>query len=316
MDDHIRIVSSIVVLLLLICVTLLFKRIGLLQESDGAVFSKMITNITLPALIFFSMARTEILWEETELALIMFVVSLVCLFLGWVIARTLKLPAERMGPVILTTGFGSSSLLGFALVGEIFPNDDKAMAEAIIISALGVQPLLFTLGAVIAIYYGNLSETAGSRLKTSLKYFYSPIFIAFVAGVLLSVALGRSAHPVYRSIMEGVHIAAAANTFLVTLTVGLFLRFDGMKQILPIGALVAAVKLIVMPVLVWIPTVFMALPLWQIEVLVLEAAMPSAALAVVLASSYGCDAAFTCRVVVVTILPAIATVPIMFELLR
>ena len=221
-----------------------------------------------------------------------------------------------MGPFILVTGFGSSSLLGFALVSEVFPNDDQAMAEAVILSALGVQPLLFTLGTMVAIFYGDASTVIGSRLTHSLRYFYSPIFLAFVGGILLSALIGPAFHPVYKSIMDGVHVAGAANTFLVTMTVGLFLHLRGLREVLLVGAFVCAVKLVVMPVLVWVPTLFLALPTWQIEVMVLEASMPSSMLAVVLASAYGCDARFACKLVLVTIVAAVVTVPIMFELLR
>ena len=316
MDQHFRIVSAIVILLALIFFTILLRRLGIIEEQHGKLFSKLITQITLPALILFSMARAELLFSEVELALIMFLASLFCLTLGWLIGRALGLERAKMGPFILVTGFGSSSLLGFALVSEVFPNDDQAMAEAVILSALGVQPLLFTLGTMVAIFYGDASTVVGSRLTHSLRYFYSPIFLAFVGGILLSALIGPASHPVYKSIMDGVHVAGAANTFLVTMTVGLFLHLRGLREVLLVGAFVCAVKLVVMPVLVWVPTLFLALPTWQIEVMVLEASMPSAMLAVVLASAYGCDARFACKLVLVTTVAAVVTVPIMFELLR
>ena len=66
MDVHSRIVSSILVLLALICFAMFLRRIGLLDERDGEIFSKLITNVTLPALIFLSMARTEPHWADVE----------------------------------------------------------------------------------------------------------------------------------------------------------------------------------------------------------------------------------------------------------
>lgn len=140
-------------------------------------------------------------------------------------------------------------------------------------------------------------------------------FLAFVGGLLLSMLIGPTSDPVYKSIMDGVHIAGAANTFLVTLAVGLFLSFRGLRDALLAVALVATVKLLIMPVLVWVPTGLVDIPLWQIEVAVLEAAMPSAMLTVVLASSYGCDARFACKLVLATSVLSVVTVPLMFGLL-
>ena len=76
MDQHFRIVSAIVILLALIFFTILLRRLGIIEEQHGKLFSKLITQITLPALILFSMARAELLFSEVELALIMFLASL------------------------------------------------------------------------------------------------------------------------------------------------------------------------------------------------------------------------------------------------
>ena len=96
MDQHVRIVSAIVILLALISLTLLLRRLGIVEEHHRKVFSKLITQITLPALILFSMARAELLLSEVELALIMFLAVLICLALGWLIGRTLELDRSRM----------------------------------------------------------------------------------------------------------------------------------------------------------------------------------------------------------------------------
>lgn len=315
MDEHLRAVSAIVILLLLICLAVLLRRLGVVDEHHGKTFSRLVTQVTLPALILFSMARAEVLFSEIELALAMMAAGLLCLGLGWGIARALALERAKAGPLILAAGFGNTSLLGFAMVSAVFPDDPRAMTEAVVISALGVQPLLFTLGTLIAIYYGDSETARSSQLADCLAFFRSPIFLAFVAGLLLSELVGPSTHPIYRAVMDGIHIAGAANTFLVTLTVGLFLSVRGLRETLGVVVLVAAVKLVVMPSLVWLPTHLMASAPWQVEVAVLEAAMPSSMLAVVLASAYGCDAGFACRMVIVTTVLAVITVPVMFAVL-
>lgn len=315
MDEHLRAISAILVLLLLVSLAVLLRRVGVIEEHHGKTFSRLVTQVTLPALILFSMARADVLPSEVELALGMLAASLGCLGLGWVIARSLKLDRARTGPTILAAGFGNTSLLGFAMVSAVFPADPRAMTEAVVIAALGVQPLLFTVGAVIAIYYGDGDDAPASRMTHCLRYLRSPIFLAFVGGLLLSTLVGPSSHPVYRSIMDGVHIAGAANTFLVALTVGVFLSFQSLRDSFTAVALVAAVKLAIMPLFVWTSARVLATPLWQLEVAVLEAAMPSAMLAVVLASSYGCDARFACTLVLFTTVLAVVTIPLMFVLL-
>ena len=316
MDLHARIVSSIAILLALIGFAALLRRTGLVTERHGEIFSKLITRITLPALILFSLARTEVRLTDVELALIFAGATLVCLILGWLIARSLRLDSARRGAVILAAGFGNSSMLGFALVNEAFPADDAALTEAAVLSSIGVQPLVFTLGALIAMYYGTRETSPGSRIAHTPRYFRSPIFLAFAGGIAYSVLLGPMENPVFASVMDGVHIVGAANTFLVVMTVGLMLDPRGMGTIVPIALLVAVVKLVLMPILAWLPTQTMALPEWQTQVQVLEASMPCGLLVVVLASAYGCDARLASRLVVATTTAAVITVPIAFELLH
>lgn len=315
MDIHLRIVSSIVVLLVLICLAMVLRRVGLLEEAHGRLFSKLITKLTLPALIFVSLARTELVWSEGLLALIMVAVSVVCLALGWVVAQLMGLEGPRKAPVILAAGFGSSSLLGFALIGEVFPSSARDLAEAAILSGLGVQPLLFTLGTMIALYYGSAEADAAARLSAALRFFYSPIFLSLVAGIALSLLLQGRSDPILKSVLDGIHLVGAANTFLVTLAVGLLLRFDEMGRVAGMAVRVGAIKLFVMPLLLWLPTLALTLPDWQVEVLVLEGAMPSAMLPVVLCSSYGCDAKLASGLVFVTTMASVVTLPLMFSLL-
>lgn len=316
MDVQLRIVSSIVILVALICFAMLIRRVGLFAEEDGKVFSKLITSVTLPALIFVSLARTELVWDDGILALIMIGVTIICLILGWVVGRVLRLERAQLGPVILVTGFGSSSLLGFALIQEVFPDNDHMLAEAAIISGLGVQPILFTAGALIALYYGDQMEKTGNPYRFALRYFRSPIFLAMISGIAAALILDGRTHPVVKSILDGLDVVGSANTFIVTLAVGLLLQLDRLREVVRIAIGVGAVKLIVMPVLLWGATLAFALPVWQVQVLVIQGAMPSAMLAVVLSSAYGCDGKLASKLVLATAIPAIVTVPILFALLR
>jgi malate permease and related proteins len=315
MNLHAQVLASVTVLVLLICLAVLLRRTGVIQEENGRVFAKLVTHVTLPALIFSSLAQASILPSEALLAACMLGAELLCLGLGWVIATGLRLPAPQKGAVILVTGFGSSSLLGYALISQIFPSNPQALTEAVVVSELGVGPALFILGAMIALYYGGSGATHAQRLKGVMSFFWSPIFISVVAGVLFSLLVGKDHNPILTTVLNGFAVVGAANTFVVALTVGVLLRFQGVRAVILPALLVCLVKLVVKPVMVWLPTLAMSLPAWQAQVLVLEGAMPSALLTVVLAKTYGCDASLAAKLVFITTVLSSVTVLAMFELL-
>jgi malate permease and related proteins len=315
MNVQLRIVSSIVILVVLICFAMFLKKVGLFEEQEGKVFSRLITNVTLPALIFGSLARTELYWDDSLLPVVMIGATLVCLALGWVVGRALRLKGTQLGPVVLVAGFGSSSLLGFALIREVFPGNDHILAEAAIISGLGVQPILFTVGTLIALYYGDQRDFAEHPYRSALRYFRSPIFLSMIAGIA-AIFLHFHANPIFKSVMDGLNVVGSANTFMVTLAVGLLLEFSGLRDVARTGVGVGVVKLVLMPTLLWVSAVTLKLPSWQVHVLVIQGSMPSAMLAVVLASAYGCDGKLASKLVLATTVPSIITVPVLFALLH
>ncbi len=311
METPLRALSSIGMLLLLIFGVILFKRIGLLEEENGRLCSALITKVTLPALILVSLIHADLQWNQGKLAFLMMTVSVVCLGLGWLIARSFRIDGPGTAAVVLTTGFGSSSLLGFTLIAEIFPGHDDAMVEAVIISGLGVQPLLFTVGTMIAQYYGVAERTLQAGRKAALAYFRSPIFIALVSGIVLA-NLTDQEDPVINSILDGLRVVSAGNTLMVLLSVGLLLQLHDLRRIVGLAVCVGLVNLVVMPLLLMPPVHAMNLAHWQVQVLVLEGSMPAAMLSVVLCDAYGADARLAAKLVLATTAASVFTIPAVF----
>jgi len=316
MTEDLRAVTAIAVLLALILLALLLKRFGLLEEAHGKVISRVVTHVTLPAIVLVSLSRSRILWDELGLALIMLGAGLVCLALGWLIARLLRLDRPQTAAVILTSGFANASMLGFALVAQVFPGDRPDLTEAVMLSGIGSQPAIFLLGTLIAIHYGGAKVSAAAQARASLRYFRSPIFLAFAAGLALSIFVGPVSNPIYEKLIDALKVVGQANTFLVTLTVGLLLQLHGPGKVALAAVLVASIKLLIMPLLAWLPASALGPTGWQLEVLVLEAGMPSAMLAVALCSSYGCDDRLAATLVIATTAVSVLTLPAVFALLR
>jgi predicted permease len=314
MDIQLRVLSSIGVLLILMFGVIAFKRFGLLRAEDGRIYSRLIANVTLPALILFSLAHAQVQWNHGELVALMVAVSCLCLGIGWLIANAYKLDGPGRAAVILATGFTSSSLLGFVLIAEVFPGNSDAMAEAVIVSGLGSQPLLFTVGTMIVQYYGARERDAGKRWRALSRYLRSPIFISLAVGLVLSLTVNLKGNPMIHSVIDGLKVVGAANTLMVLLAVGLILDFKGFKQVAGIAAWVGGINLILMPVLLSFGVHALDLQHWQQEVLVLQGAMPAATLSVVLCETYGGDAALAAKLVFSTTVAAAVTVPIVFLL--
>jgi len=285
-----NLLQAIIVIIGLIALVQYLRHTGLLLLEHAGLFARLVTEVTLPALIFVSLARHHPIWREALLPAFMMSAELICLALAWMVATLLKLSRPQKGAFILASGFGTSALLGYVIVQQVFPTQPDALTDAVFISEIGVGLLIFTLGVVIARYYGAAADTRIRAGAETIGFFYSPIFLALVLGVVVASIPGANANPLFNVFYKFMHILAQANTWLILITVGLLLNFRNLKAMAGLVLLAGAIKLIVQPGLVFVPTLWLDIPnLWR-QVLVLEAAMPAATLSAVFAQRYGCDA--------------------------
>jgi len=312
---YVKIVISIAILMGVILIAVLLRSVGLIKEEQGKLFADLVTHVTLPALVFSSLSHATIYLEYVLLALVMVVAELISLVLAWVVGRRLGLENAQMGAFMLTSAFGSSSFLGYVLISQVFPGNVDAITEAAIISEVGLAPVLFTVGTMVAIYYGRADLNGKGSLLATMSFFKSPLFFSLVAGVLWSTLQLPVEGTLITPIFHFLKVLSSANTFLVAMTVGVLLHFSGMRAIVWMILFAVLIKLILKPLIVWVPTLAMNLQDWQLQVLILEAAMPSALLTVVFAKTYGCDAKLASKLIFATLVASSITIIVMFGVL-
>lgn len=315
MEMYGKIAIAIAVLTGAILVASGLRRIGMVREEHGKLFADLVTHVTLPALIFGSLSHATLYPKYALLALLMMGGELLSLLLAWSVGRKLHLDNAQMGAFMLVSAFGSSSFLGYALISQLFPGNIDTMTEAVIISEVGLAPVLFTVGTMVAIYYGRADLDSGRRLRAVTAFFRSPLFFALTAGILWSILKLPVEGGVITPMFHLLGVLSSANTFLIAMTVGVLLHFTGMRAILLLALFAALIKLILKPLMIWLPTLAMALQDWQVQVLVLEAAMPSALLTVVFSKTYGCDAKLASKLIFATVIASGVTMMIMFTIL-
>jgi len=314
MHTYLHTLTSILILGMIILLVVGLRKRGLLKEENGVLFSKLVTQVTLPALIFDALARSSFEWQYLLLFLSMFIAELCLLALAWIVGKSMKLSAEKMGSFLLVSAFGSSALLGYALIIELFPHNVAALAEGAFVSELGVGLPLFTIGVMIMMYYGQKGQRSTLSYHEALLFFRSPIFIAIVLGLLWSFSPLGAKGVLITPFFEATHLIAKANTFLVALTVGVLLHFTTLRRIIGIALAAIVIKLLLSPLLIYLPASMLPLETWQMQVLLLEASMPSAMLSVVLAKQYGCDAELAAQLVFITLFVSLFTTAFMIGL--
>jgi len=315
MDFNLTVVQSVSIIIIMILMGMGFRKIGILKEEDSSVFARLITNYTLPALIFHALSTTRFEPEKLLLAVVMIVSQLSCAFIAWGISVLLKLSRPKKGALILASTFTSSGFLGYAVVKEIYFHNTDALSDAAIVSELGVATVFFTIGVLIAIQFGVKSTSRKEKISEAIKFFRSPIFFSLVFGILVSFLYIPMDNIIVKSFYRFLSITSTANTLLVTLTIGVMMYFKDMRKVILIVMIACVIKLIIQPLLSHFQADLLNFDsLWH-NIVVLESAMPTAALTAVFAKRYGCDAELTTTLIFATFISSIFTMVMMLLLL-
>jgi len=298
----------------LIIAVLLLRYKSVIDIQHKQVFGRLVTDFTLPALIFTSLSRQPLRGDELMAVGAMMISLLTCMVLAWVAGRAMRLSPKQLGAFILVASFGSSSTLGYALITQVYSSDPAALAEAVIISELGVGILIFTVGVAVAIYFGrheDISPTSGLK-----AFLISPIFIALILGLVAAIAhlnLGQ-AGPAATIFFRILDLIGESLPIFVALAIGLMLRPIPIRSLSYLIIAVAVIKLLIKPLISFAISQTELLPSMDIEILLIETAMPSGTVAAVLADRYGCDGSLASALLVATYGLSLVTIPLIMLL--
>lgn len=301
-------IQSIAVLVLLIFCGTALRSVKVLREDQSAFFARIVTSVTLPAVIFKALSLNRIEPGQVLLAVSFIFAELLCFAVSWAVSGALKLEAPRKGAFIMVSMFGSSAFLGYPIVKGAFSGDGQALADAVMISELGVGSLIFTLGVIISMYYGSGGMRPKEAGKVVKDFLSSPVFLAIALGTFFSFFPLPAANPVVKLFYRGLDLLTEVNTVMVALAIGLMLHVPKLKNIILLAAFACLIKLILQPLFAAVPAYFLPIAEPGGRILVLEAAMPSAALGAVFAKRYGCDGKLASILAMCTILLSVVTI--------
>lgn len=312
MDISTGLVEGVIVMFAIISLAVLLKKTGILSKDDDLLFSHIVIKVTLPAVIFSSLAVKQFDGEFLIMAAIMAAIEIGMIILAWSIATLLKFKPGEKGALILVSAFGMTALLGYPTIRLVFPGNALAMQEAVITSEFGVGILLFILGPIIAEYYGESKVEGKSILSSARKFFGSPIFIALAAGIGFSFIPVKQDNQVFSTFIHIFKLIGNANLLMVAFTIGLIIEFKQVKNIYLFLGIAILLKLIVKPLLaVWLTDIPQFTEMMR-EIVFIETALPTAILTAVFAKQYNCRPDLVSITIVVTLLLSMASVSLLF----
>jgi malate permease and related proteins len=284
-----------------------FTPAGLSAQQVRLALTTVVYYLLLPALVL------EVLWRAdigvhslyyTVLGITCIVVAGGC---SWLVGRLLKFQPQQMGAVMLAAAFANVTFLGLPVLEQLFGG--WARSVAIQLDLFAVAPFLYTFGILIVQHFGT---DATAKTRSVLWFLNTPPFWAAFLAVILNLNAVHA--PVW---LEGIlQKLSAAVVPLMLLSLGLALSWQVIRiRQLPYVLLVASVKLLLMPLVAFGLVTHLDLPVQYKAAAVMDLAMPSMLMGVVLCDRYHLDSALYATLVTVTTALSLITLPFWYALL-
>lgn len=301
--------GQMTVLFLLILIGYLLAKLKAVPENTSTVLSKLENNLFVPALVlgtFISNFTTEKLGTAWKLFLISFVISFVMIVLAIVVAKCCS--KDQYIGNIYTYGlaFSNFGFMGNAVVSVVFPD-------------MFVDYLIFTMPLWTMIYLWGVpcllipSEEGKQTIKSRLKSFANPMFVALIVGIII----GLAGFALLTPIMTVITTAGSCMSPIAMLLTGIAVANMDLKKVLSMRSIyvVSFVRLIVFP-LIFI-TVFKFVPMSQTIMVctVCSLAMPLGLSTIVVPGGYGKDTSVAAGMTIVSHLLSAVTIPIIFYIM-
>jgi predicted permease len=306
--------------LLIILIVQLLKMRGVFNDSHQQVFDRLVTEFALPAIVFGLLTTTTLRTEWILPVVIVIGAVLVTMLISWGACRIFKLTPAITGTIVILSAFGSTYTVGGPVLGAVFGLQSEQVALGLVIGSFGFALPFFTLGTLAARYFGLKEKGERISLPVFLKsIFSSPIFLAFWLGLILSMLFSTFHLPgadIYRDIFTDFFVVIQhAVNLLVWIAIGLLLRPVRLRTLIPALVLVSAIHLLILPALVFAGGYAAGLPVMELYVAIIMAALPSGAIAAVVADRYGCDGKLASAIVICTYLVSLVTLPLFLLLI-
>lgn len=273
------------------------------EAGEDSLF-KLVVRVTFPCLIFESIVANPTLRDPANLLLaptLGFGLSLVSMVVGWYAARALGLTiGHGLRTFALAVGLTNYGYLPLPLMDAMFGPESRAL---LLVHNVGVEAAIWTGGVLVVT---GLSPLAGWR-----KLINAPVIALFVA---LTVNLSGAAPHVPAVVMSLVHALALCAIPLGLVLSGASLQphLDDPRQLVDPRVTLTAwlLRLGLLPFVYLLAARYLPASVELKRVLVVQAAMPSAVISIIVARVYGGQPLVAVQIILGTTALALFTIPL------
>lgn len=313
MEIILNAVQSVLSIVIMISLGYYLTRRGLFDEGVSKLFSKLVINVSLPAMMVSNLLTTfdrEMFYSSGKGIIIPFASMFICYIVALFVTKLIKVRPEREG-IFQTMFFASNTIfmgmpVNLALFGE-------SSIPYVLFYYVANTTIFWTIGI-----YSISKDKEGSKDRIfsidTMKRIFSPPLLGLLTGILL-VTLGIQL-PSF--IMESCKYIGNLTTPLSLLFIGITfstINFKDVKFDIDMGALLFG-RFVLSPLVVYFLTLLIPIPSLMAKVFIIQSAMPVITQSAIIAKAYDVDYNYATIMVTVTTVLSILFIPVYMVIIR
>jgi predicted permease len=308
--------KPVIILFIVALFGVLAYKLKIIQPSFQENLAGLIFNITLPLLIFTTLLKIKFsaqILVSTGIYLVMaYLMVFIMLGVGTLGARLLRLDIRASNIFVIHSGFGNVVFIGYPLMNALFPGG-MGLYYACLFHIVS-NSLLWTLGVYI------LTRQGENHPRFEIKKIFNINTIAFLSG-LIFLLLGIKLPGVIDEALSGL---GSTTLYLSLIYIGILLAQSDLRNFYRRSSAYVLIlnKMILVPIFFYFAFGFLMrwltvpMDLTALQVSILQAGMPAMNIVVVAARKFGADDQHAMENVLLTTIPAILTLSLLYMIMN
>lgn len=295
---------TILSIVIMIALGYILKRLDFLSEDDITPLNKIVMNILLPCMIFSALFSADLsaIHKLGALPIAIICSSFIVGIISFIILKKFGFDDKRLWSVLVTVMIANTAFMGYPVNLGVF--GDAGFLRAIFCD-LGTTSIFLILSLLLVLKFGGTPRAA---VKDILLF---PPLWAVVLGIifnLCNIPIG----PVVDNVVNYLGDGAIP---LIMISLGLSINLGGLKWNKDMVCFTSIMKLFIFPIVMFAFVTLFHFTGYEYTIAIVEAAMPSGMLSLMLAVNYGLDYHLTSDCILMNTVFSLVTLPIIISLL-
>ncbi|MBQ7927681.1 MAG: AEC family transporter [Methanobrevibacter sp.] len=296
--------TTILSIIIMIGLGYFLKRIDFLSEKDIDPFNKIVMYILMPCMIFHAIygADLSLIPKLGILPFIILASSFATGIVSYFILKQFKLDDIKLWSVLVTVMIANTAFMGYPVTLGIYGQAGFLRA---IFCDMATLCIFLILSFVLILKFGGTIKTAVKKIA-----FFPPLW-----AVVLGLCFNWLNIPIGSVLDYTVNYLGQGAIPLIMVTLGLSIDFSALSRSKSMIVFTSIMKLAFFPMVAFLIVNYLGLVNLEYSVAVVEAAMPSGMMSLLLSITYKLDYELTSDCILINTVISLITLPVIIMII-